>query len=232
METATYTQTASYPLDGADAPADLEAVDGRIWFGYADRQLGSLDVSGAEPVVRLDQDGTALGAAPMLAADPAAPGVLAAGGGGRLAVFDVSADGAALRVAGSLDSSVKQLDLTPDGTQVLASWDGTGSGYGLPAYSTTDLTEVRSYPIDAYPNAVRIAPDGTIAGGSYSLVRAGRPHPPRRRPEADKGVRLPRRQRRQRPRHPGGRRPGLGAGHQPGSSPSPRTTTAPTRCAP
>ncbi|CAM5312725.1 YncE family protein [Streptomyces fumanus] len=185
VETATYTQTASYPLDGADAPADLEAVDGRIWFGYAGG-LGSLDVSGAEPVVRLDQDGTALGAAPMLAADPAAPGVLAAGGGGRLAVFDVSADGAALRVAGSLDSSVKQLDLTPDGTQVLASWDGTGSGYGLPAYSTTDLTEVRSYPIDAYPNAVRIAPDGTIAGGSYSwyepdvhIHRAGDPKPTR-----------------------------------------------------
>ncbi|MER5214952.1 Ig-like domain repeat protein [Streptomyces sp. NPDC002838] len=187
VETQTYTQTASYPLAGADAPADVEVVDGRIWFGYGSN-LGSLDVSGAEPVVRLDQEagvGFSTGSM-LLAADPAVPGVLVAGAGGTLAVYDVSADGAVPRVKGDMDTAVKQLDLTPDGKQVITSWDGSGAGYGLPAYSTTDLTEVASYPIDAYPNAVTVAPDGSIAGGSFSwyepdvhIHRPGDPKPTR-----------------------------------------------------
>ena len=167
VETGTYTETASYPVGAA--PVDLEVVDGRIWFGYG-TDFGSLDVVGAEPVVRLHQRGDVdfFGGTTLLGSDPSAPGVLVAGTGGGLAVYDVTADGATLRVKGSMDTSVKQLDLTPDGSRVLTSWDGTGNGYGLPAYSTTDLNEVASYPIDAYPNAVRIAPDGSVAGGSSS----------------------------------------------------------------
>ncbi|MFE9097256.1 Ig-like domain repeat protein [Streptomyces sp. NPDC007264] len=187
VETQTYTRTASYPLEGADAPVDVEVVDGRIWFGYGSN-LGSLDLSAAEPVVRLDQKGDAgfFNGPMLLASDPAVPGVLVAGTGGTLAVYDVSADGAVLRAKGSMDTGVKQLDLTPDGKQILTSWDGTGYGYGFPAYSTTDLTEVASYPTDAYPNAVTVAPDGTIAGGSDSsydpdvhIHRPGDPTPTR-----------------------------------------------------
>ncbi|GAB2735456.1 Ig-like domain repeat protein [Streptomyces bullii] len=187
VETRTYTRTADYALAGADAPADLEVVDGRIWFGYGS-DLGSLDLSGAEPVVRLDQEaGAGFWTGPLhLAADPAVPGVLVAGAAGTLAVYDVTADGAVPRVKGSMDTAVKQLDLTPDGTQVITSWDGSGSGYGLPAYSTTDLTEVASYPIAAYPNAVAVGPDGSIAGGSFSwydpdvhIHRPGDPRPVR-----------------------------------------------------
>jgi hypothetical protein len=183
VDTKTYAASASYDLAGADAPATLEIVDGRLWFGYADG-LGSLDVSGAAPVVKLDQDGDHLGADPLLAADPAAPGVLAAGGAGGLAVFDVSADGAVLRASGSMDNGVQQIDLTPDGKQVVTSWDTTTYGFGV--YSTTDLKRVGSYPTDAYPNAVAIASDGTIAGGSDSwyepdvhIIRPGATTPTR-----------------------------------------------------
>lgn len=186
VETATYTRTASYPV-GAP-PGDLEVVDGRIWFAHG-TDFGSLDVSGTEPVVRLAQRGDVdfYGAFGMfLAADPAVPGVLVAGNGGDLAVYDVSADGAALRVKGSMDTAVRQLDLTPDGGQVLTSWGDPDYGYGLGAYSATDLTEQAGYPIDAYPNAVRVAPDGTVAGGSDSwydpdvhIHRPGDPEPVR-----------------------------------------------------
>lgn len=186
VETGTYTPTASYPV-GAP-PSDLEVVDGRIWFAHG-TDFGSLDVSGLQPVVHLAQRGDVdfSGAFGMfLGADPAVPGVLVAGNGGKLAVYDVSADGATLRVKGDMDTAVRQLDLAPDGSKVLTSWDGTGSGYGVPAYSITDLTEVVSYPIDAYPNAVRIAPDGSIAGGSNSsyepdvhVYRPGNPTPVR-----------------------------------------------------
>ncbi|WP_405584806.1 Ig-like domain repeat protein [Streptomyces sp. NBC_01190] len=166
VDTQTYAPSGSYAL-GADAPTTLEIVDGRLWFGYADG-LGSLDLSGADPVVKLDQDADTLGAAPLLAADPAVPGVLAAGSGSELAVFDVSADGAVLRATGAMDSGVHQIDLTPDGQQVLTSWDTGGYGYALGVYSATDLTHIGRYATDAYPNAVAVAPDGTIAGGSSS----------------------------------------------------------------
>ncbi|MFD0316258.1 YncE family protein [Streptomyces flavalbus] len=167
VETATYTQTASYPV--GVAPGELEVVDGKVWFAH-DADFGSLDVSGAEPVVQLAQRGdvTFYGADGMLAADPAVPGVLVAGGGGTLAVYDLTSEGAVLRVKGSMNTAVKQLDLTPDGSQVLTSWAGSNSGYGLGAYSTADLGTLTGYPIDPYPNAVQVAPDGSVAGGSDS----------------------------------------------------------------
>ncbi|MFJ4515945.1 YncE family protein [Streptomyces sp. NPDC088816] len=165
VETGTYTRTASYPVDAA--PDDLEDVDGRIWFSY-DGDFGSLDVSGPEPVIHLAQRGDAgsyPGAGTLLAAAPAVPGVLVAGNGSMLAVYDVDADGATLRAEGNMGSGVKQLDLMPDGSQVLTSW---GPGYSIGAYSATDLTQRPGYPVGPYPNAVRVAPDGTIAGGSFS----------------------------------------------------------------
>ncbi|WP_055694826.1 YncE family protein [Streptomyces prasinopilosus] len=168
VETETYTRTASHPVGAT--PGDLEVVDGRIWFAHG-TDFGSLDLSGAEPVVRLAQRGDVGfhgGFGMFLASDPAVPGVLAAGNGGDLAVYDVSADGAALRVKGRMNTGVKQLDLTPDGSQVLTSWGDPDYGYGIGAYATTDLAEQEGYPIDAYPNAVRVAPDGSVAGGSSS----------------------------------------------------------------
>lgn len=187
VDTQTATAARSYPL-GADAPTDLEVVDGRIWFAYG-TDIGSLDVSGAEPVVHLAQRGDVdfSGAFGMfLAADPAVPGVLAVGNGGDLAVYDVSAEGAALRVKGDMDTAVKQIDLTPDGKQVLTSWGAPDTGYGIGAYATTDLAEQTGYPIDAYPNAVRVAPDGSVAAGSDSsyepdvhIHRPGDPTPVR-----------------------------------------------------
>ncbi|WP_460066554.1 Ig-like domain repeat protein [Streptomyces sp. YKOK-I1] len=186
VETATYTQTASYPVGAA--PEDLEVVDGRIWFAHG-TNFGSLDVSGAEPVVHLAQRGAVdfSGAFGMfLASDPAVPGVLVAGNGGRLAVYDVSADGATLRVEGDMDTAVKQVDLTPDGSRVLTSWGSPDFGYGIGAYATTDLSELAGYAIDAYPNAVQVAPDGSVAGGSFSwyepdvhIIRPGETTPVR-----------------------------------------------------
>lgn len=168
VDTATAAPAQSYPL-GADDPSDLEVVDGRVWFSYG-RDIGSLDPSGAEPVVHLAQGGDSgfYGSTTYLAADPAAPGVLVAGNASNLAVYDVTADGATLRTKGGMDSGVKQIDLTPDGKQVLTSWGDPDFGYGIGAYATTDLAEQAGYPIDAYPNAVRVAPDGSVAGGSFS----------------------------------------------------------------
>ncbi|MGA4849715.1 YncE family protein [Streptomyces sp. G5(2025)] len=171
VETATYTQTASYDLTGAKGPATLETVDGKVWFGY-EGGIGSLDTSGTEPVVKLAQGtGVDWEGAPLLGADPKAPGVLVAGEKAGtwadVAVYDVAGAEPALRTTKTLTGNFKDLDLTPDGEQVLTTWDD-GYGYAFPAYSTKDLTQETRYPTDPYPNAVAIAPDGTIAGGSMS----------------------------------------------------------------
>ena len=163
-------------------------VDGRVWFTY-DTNFGSLDVSGAEPVVHLAQDGERrlLGAGRSWLPDPAVPGVLAAGNGGKLAVYDVSADGATLRVKGDMDTAVRQLDLTPDGQPGPHIMGRPGLRLRPPgAYSTTDLTEqVGRYPIDALPERRAPSPRRHIAGGSSSWyepdVHIHRPATPRRR---------------------------------------------------
>ncbi|MEU6125738.1 Ig-like domain repeat protein [Streptomyces sp. NPDC047123] len=172
VETDMYTRTASYDVTGAKGPATLETVDGKVWFGY-DGGLGSLDTSGAEPVVELvDKPGVEWDGVPLLGSDPQAPGVLVAGEHGNtwadVAVYDVAGPEPVLRTTKNLTGNFKQLDLTPDGEQVLTTW-GDGFGYSFPAYSTKDLSQETAYPTDAYPNAVAIASDGTIAGGSDSI---------------------------------------------------------------
>ncbi|MFD4143541.1 YncE family protein [Streptomyces sp. NPDC058572] len=168
VETGTYTQSASYDL-GAQGARDLAVAGGRVWFGYAQDgigHIGSLDLSGAEPVVALAQDGGQFWTGtPLLGADPAAPGVLAVSqeGGSSVAVYDVASGSATLRVSKDVGAgNMREVDVTPDGQRVITA---SGAPYRHPAYSTTDLSEVASHTTDAYPNAVAIAPDGTLAAG-------------------------------------------------------------------
>jgi len=167
VDTATDTVATTYSLDGADAPVSVDVVGGIVWFGY-NGDLGSLDVSGASPVVTLGQAGagTGLTAGSELASSPTAPGVLVVGSADVLAVYHVSAQGAVRQALGSMENDPSQIALTPDGSTVLTSWGS--SGYSLGEYSATDLRVTGSYPIDPYPNAVAVAPDGTVAGGSFS----------------------------------------------------------------
>ncbi|GAA1350719.1 WD40 repeat domain-containing protein [Streptomyces beijiangensis] len=173
VETSTYTQTASYDLGGADSPHDLASASGKLWFSYGvapDGAIGSLDLSGAEPVVTPAQTGNAsFYTAPVLASDPDS-GLLVAGEesttSGILAVYDVSGGTATLRANKSVDASFfDQLAVSPDGTQVVTA---SGYPYAHPAFSTTDLTEVGRYPSGDYGSGVAIAPDGTVAAGTSS----------------------------------------------------------------
>ncbi|WP_328720506.1 WD40 repeat domain-containing protein [Streptomyces sp. NBC_00247] len=173
VETSTYTVSASYDLGGADRPRDLAPAGGKLWFSYGaapDGAIGSLDLSGPEPVVTLDQDGNAsFYTAPVLASDPDS-GVLVAGeestSAGILAVYDVSGGTAVLGANKSVEGSFfDQLAVSPDGTQVVTA---SGYPYAHPAYSTTDLSEVGRYPSGDYGSGVAIAPDGTVAAGTSS----------------------------------------------------------------
>ncbi|MFF3316647.1 Ig-like domain repeat protein [Streptomyces sp. NPDC003035] len=172
VNTETPSEVVSYAL-GADMPGDLALAGGKLWFAYADAQIGSLDVSGAEPVVALAQAGGIdwhPAAVLLLGSDPSAPNVLAIGdrdsSPSTLGVYDVTTGTPELKVSKRGEyGSLQELDVTPDGQNVITS---SGSPYYHPAFSTTDLSEATRYNSNTYPNSVAIAPDGTIAGGTFS----------------------------------------------------------------
>ncbi|WP_446041315.1 YncE family protein [Streptomyces sp. SID1121] len=175
VDTATYTKAAEYTLGDAKNPRSLAVAGGKLWFGYgpdSSGNLGSLDLSGAEPVVALDQDGDMSSyLPPLLGSDPAAPGLLAVGERGQstIALYDVTSGSAVLRVLdgnpGNEGSNLRDLDISPDGTEVVTA---AGYPYYNPAYSTTDLHELRRYPSGDYGSSVAIGPKGAVASGTSS----------------------------------------------------------------
>ncbi|MFE0174295.1 WD40 repeat domain-containing protein [Streptomyces sp. NPDC059002] len=176
VETSTYTQSASYALDGAEKPRTLALASGKLWFGYgpaAAGGIGSLDLSGAEPVVALGQDGDAsFYSAPKLGSDPDS-GVLVAGeqdtSNDTLTVYDVSGPKPTTVASKSVEGgSFDDIAVSPDGTQVVTA---SGSPYYHPVYSTKDLSPLGRYDSGDYGAAVDIAPDGTVAAGTDSWYR-------------------------------------------------------------
>ncbi|MFF3888975.1 Ig-like domain repeat protein [Streptomyces sp. NPDC001914] len=171
IDTAGLTESARYSTGTADAPKSLARTGGKLWFGYGTPthgDIGSLDLSGPDPVLAVAQDSASRWYyAPLLNTNPAAPGVLAAAESGlspaAVATYDVSGAGAPKLIAqGQGGSNLRDLAVTPDGSQVVTA---SGWPYKHQVLSTADLKEVGSYPTDAYPNAVDIAADGTVAAG-------------------------------------------------------------------
>ncbi|WP_406382499.1 Ig-like domain repeat protein [Streptomyces sp. NBC_01618] len=178
FETQTVTQTARYAIGDGTGPEHLALAGGKVWFGYGTQDhgdIGSLDLSGTEPVVALGQDtATGFRVAPKLAATPGAPDLLAAGSpdynGSRLGVYDVSG-GTANRTAqyGNGPGTdwlgiTSDLALTPDGSGLVTA--NPGNHHRL--WRTSDLTDAGSYPSAYHPDAVAIADDGTVAAGTSS----------------------------------------------------------------
>lgn len=173
VDTSSYAQSASYSLGGAEKPRTLALASGKLWFGYgpdAEGGIGSLDLSSAEPVVALGQDGEAsFYAAPELGSDPDS-GVLVAGekvtSNDSLTVYDVSGPKPELRVTKSVEGGFfDDIAVSPDGTQIVTA---SGAPYYHPVYSTEDLSPVGRYNSGDYGAAVDIAPDGTVAAGTSS----------------------------------------------------------------
>ncbi|KPI09429.1 hypothetical protein OK074_3235 [Actinobacteria bacterium OK074] len=176
VDTATVTEAHRYATGDGTDPRYLAVTGGKVWFGYgtaSNGEIGSLDLSGTDPVVALDQDTHhTFYEAPIVDASPAAPGTLVAGVPGQspveLAVFDVSS-GTADRTAYAFDPGstgggyLKDLAVTPDGKDVITA---SGSPYYQALYKLSDLTADGQYASTSYPNAVDIAPDGSVAAGA------------------------------------------------------------------
>lgn len=177
IDTATATESHRYPT-GTAGPEYVALTGGKLWFSYGsggDGNIGSLDVSGTDPVVTLGQDtGRTFYDAPILDASAGAPGTLVAGAPGQspvvLAVYDV-ASGTASRTAYAFDpgntggGNLADLAVTPDGKDVITA---SGAPYYQALYKLSDLSSDGSYVTNTYPNAVDIAPNGDVAAGTSS----------------------------------------------------------------
>ncbi|MEY9992843.1 hypothetical protein ABIE67_004875 [Streptomyces sp. V4I8] len=177
IDTATATEAHRYSTGTAD-PQYLAETGGKIWFGYggaAQGNIGSLDVSGTDPVVALNQAPTnAWYSAPILDASAGAPGTLVAGAPGQspvvLAVYDVSS-GTPSQTAYAFDpgstggGNLMDMAVTPDGKDVVTA---SGAPYYQAVYKLTDLSKDGKYVTNPYPNAVDIAPNGDVAAGTSS----------------------------------------------------------------
>lgn len=173
IDTATLTESARYATGDATDPKYLALAGGKIWFGYGtagNGDIGSLDLTGDEPVVTLGQDGsTGWKAAPILASTPGAPDVLAAGdptwGSPLLGMYDL-ANGTATRTAVRETSHTQTLDLalTPDGSRLITA---NGDDHAW-VWQTSDLAEAGSYVTAYQADAVAVAADSTVAAGNYA----------------------------------------------------------------
>ncbi|SDO08160.1 hypothetical protein SAMN04487981_108168 [Streptomyces sp. cf386] len=177
IDTATATEAHRYST-GTAGPEYVALTGGKLWFSYGsggDGNIGSLDISGTDPVVTLGQDtDRTFYDAPILDASVGAPGTLVAGAPGQspveLAVYDV-VSGTASRTAYAFDpgntggGNLADLAVTPDGKDVITA---SGAPYYQPLYKLSDLTSDGKYVTNTYPNAVDIAPNGDVAAGTSS----------------------------------------------------------------
>ncbi|MFM9442676.1 Ig-like domain repeat protein [Streptomyces acidiscabies] len=177
VDTVTFKETARYATGAHTAPLDLAFAGGRLWFGYGayargGGNIGSLDLSGAEPAVTLDQSGgVPWESAPQLTTGP--DGVLVAGNKDRspeeLAVYDVSSGTArqrAYRKQIMPDSLGGQEDLavSPDGNEIVTA-DGVDDFVMNFRSDLSGGTSTRTLAIQGEPNAVEYAPNGALAVG-------------------------------------------------------------------
>ncbi|MFG3494719.1 Ig-like domain repeat protein [Streptomyces sp. NPDC047928] len=173
LDPQTVTETGRYATGADTDPMTLAVTGDKVWFGYGtggNGDIGSLDVSGAEPVVALDQD-DAYGwyRAPLLAAAPGATDRIAAadtqGSPGVLRVYDVTSGEATPAASTRASGRVADAAFTPDGSKIItASPGGTHT-----VWQSSDLTEAGAYNTGAhYANSVAVGADGTVAAGTSS----------------------------------------------------------------
>ncbi|MFF4832485.1 YncE family protein [Streptomyces sp. NPDC001315] len=177
IDTATATEAHRYSTGTAD-PQYLAEAGGKLWFGYggaAKGNIGSLDLTGTDPVVSLAQAPVNTWySAPILEASAGAPDTLVAGAPGQspvvLAVYDVSS-GTPTQTAYAFDpgdtggGNLTDMAVTPDGQDVVTA---SGAPYYQAVYKLSDLSKDGKYATNTYPNAVDIAPNGDVAAGTNS----------------------------------------------------------------
>ncbi|MEV7689464.1 Ig-like domain repeat protein [Streptomyces bungoensis] len=169
IDTATDTESTRYPV--GDKPLSVALAGGKLWFGYGGDTagaIGSVDLTSDQHEVTLDQD-KGWYSAPVLDAAPGSDTLVAGQLGmspAEIASYDVSS-GTARKLASTREAgdNLGDFQVTPDGKDVVVA---SGAPYYHQVFKTADLDEDGKYVSTAYPNSVAIAPNGTVAGGSFA----------------------------------------------------------------
>jgi hypothetical protein len=183
ISTSTLTETARYSTGTGtqDDPVDLAYTGGDVWFSYGtgwNGGIGTVNPSSSPATVSLNTIGVTgtWYSAPVLAAAP--NGALVAGAPNQspvqLTSFNVSCGCAHQLAAATLSypaytstsSNLNDLAITPDGNDVVVA---SSAPYVHQILQVSNLAQVGQYTTGAYPIAVSIASDGTVAAGSDSV---------------------------------------------------------------
>jgi hypothetical protein len=162
LDTGTLAETAKFATTGV-TPFDVAVAGGKVWFSY-DGNLGSVDPAAETPTVELAQTEGGWSGSAELASAAAEPNRLGLAAYSRISILDV-ADGAKEVATADTSDPIADMALSPAGDTIATVRPGD---YVVTLRDAPDLTAKRTLAIEAYPEAVDIATDGTIAGGSDS----------------------------------------------------------------
>ena len=177
INTATLTQTASYPVGNANTPVDVAVQSGKVWVSYntgspGTAAIGDINLTANTPAFQTQPAMGGWYAAPELATDPHDTGVLVAAEPGMspssVASYDTSADPATVRAqSASFSNCENQRDLAvvPGGAEFILA---CGWPYDHYRYSTADLSQQGSYASTTYPDAVALDANGDVAAGTVN----------------------------------------------------------------
>jgi hypothetical protein len=175
VDTTTFALSGQFAgkTDGTmSCPRDVAFAAGQLWVSWgcdnAPAGIGRVDLqTGAFQLNAIDSIDERISTAPLLATTPSQPNMVIAGetGTNPALVVRFEATSTALyqqAIRRTDGGSVRQLAITPDGSQVIIP---SGSPYYHPAWRTSDLVEVHRYPTATYPNSVAIRDDGLVIAG-------------------------------------------------------------------
>jgi hypothetical protein len=175
VDTATFALSGQFAgkTDGMmSCPRDVAFAAGQLWVSWgcdnAPAGIGKVDLqTGAFQLNAIGGIDERISTAPLLATTPSQPNMVIAGetGTNPALVVRFEATSTALyqqAIRHTDGGSVRQLAITPDGSQVIIP---SGAPYYHPAWRTSDLVEVHQYPTAAYPNSVAIRDDGLVVAG-------------------------------------------------------------------
>lgn len=185
IDTVTLTEKQRYYTGINTCPERLAYAGGKLYFGYTCPSrwkglLGSLDVSGEQPVLTMDLPfDERYSFPPILRGTPGNPNLLLAVNrpertgpeSAKAALYDVSS-GSPEKVASLPDEaclSLRDATVTADASTVILSCAGNLNEppAGHLAFSAADLSPVGDYPSTQVPLAVTTSPDGAyVAVGS------------------------------------------------------------------
>ncbi|GLW30047.1 hypothetical protein [Actinoplanes regularis] len=172
FDPATSARVATYDTGGT--PRTLAAAAGKIWFGEDRKGLGSLDLSGPQPVVVHREGIPAYGSladggnwwldAPKIVSSPTNPDLIATlelgSSSSTLGLLDVSTDPPTLVGHRATEGGGVDLAFSPDGSRLVVN----ASRGRVTAWSSTDLSTIESYEATgAFPRTVAVRDDGTVA---------------------------------------------------------------------